>query len=88
MKKSKMKAIALAFVVAMGCYNLYSAQQVEKSSGLRLKGAAALAHSESGTSCRWKTVHCSGPFSKKIEVCINSGDGNPCNCGDVTRNCN
>jgi len=45
-----------------------------------------VANSESGGSCKWEKVSC-GMFSGSREVCVDSGDGNSCECGKTTRPC-
>lgn len=37
--------------------------------------------------CKWKVIDCPGWGSGSYEACLSNGDGNSCNCGDVTREC-
>lgn len=39
-----------------------------------------------GDQCLWKKQSC-GLFQGSYEACLVNGDGMPCTCGDVTRNC-
>ncbi|UJP65952.1 hypothetical protein [Mongoliitalea daihaiensis] len=36
--------------------------------------------------CLWKRQSC-GLFQGSFEACLVNGDGMPCSCGEVTRNC-
>lgn len=37
--------------------------------------------------CKWKQLDCDGWLNGTYEACLENGDGNSCDCGSVTRNC-
>lgn len=37
--------------------------------------------------CSWEKTSCPGFFGTSREICVTSGNGNSCSCGEVTRNC-
>jgi len=47
-----------------------------------------VANSESGGNCKWRKLKCDGWLnSDTYEACLDSGDGNSCECGKTTRGC-
>lgn len=44
----------------------------------------ALARNEGDRECHWEQIKCDG---HRAEACIRGGDGNPCTCGETTRDC-
>ena len=42
--------------------------------------------SEPSTKCQWEQDSC-GLFQGSREICVESGNGEVCSCGDVTRKC-
>ena len=46
----------------------------------------AISPARADNTCKWEQDYC-GLFHGWREVCVTSGDGNVCNCGDVTRPC-
>ena len=86
--KKKIQFLAFLFVIVLGGYNFYSAQNINACSDLLLQEIGALARGEgSESSCKWKRIDCPGWGTGDYAACLTSGDGNSCTCGTITRDC-
>ena len=86
--KKKIYIFAFAFVVGLGGYNLYSAQQVDQYSDMFLTEVEAIANdTENGRVCKYKLYDCPGWGTGSDEACLENGDGHECTCGTVSRDC-
>jgi hypothetical protein len=55
---------------------------------LNLFGTSQASVAQPSLICKWETDRCPGLFGKMREICVTSGNGFECTCGEVTRDCN
>ena len=73
------------FVCAAAMYVGYCAvQDTQTLTELISVGGESLTRGESDRECHWEQIKCDG---HRAEACIRGGDGNPCTCGETTRDC-
>ncbi len=76
------------FVCAAAMYVGYCAvQDTQTLMSLISSGVEALSRNEIDGECQWQEMDCPGWFTGDIEVCVYSGDGSFCTCGDISREC-
>lgn len=84
----KIEAAIVFFAFCLLVLNFNSTMQVDDSLILYFDGIESLANPEGqGAGCKWKMIDCPGWGTGDYEACLVNGDGYPCSCGSVSRNC-
>ena len=91
MKKSIFGFVGIA-AIAIALCTLFSVDSTQNE--LVKQNIAAMANTPKETTiggdnniCKWKIIDCPKVGTGNYEGCLQSGDGNVCTCGSVTRNC-
>ena len=86
MKKFSFLLISLCSISA-AALAIYAENSKPEVSDLLQTSIECLTQSESTSGCKWKLTDCPKWFTGDYEACLSNGDGNPCSCGSVTRDC-
>ena len=85
LKKEADKVINVTYIAMYVGY--CAVQDTQTLISLISSGVEALSRNEIDGECQWQEMDCPGWFTGDIEVCVYSGDGGFCTCGDISREC-
>lgn len=70
--------ISGSMIITILCFCMFSMSNIAEAQIITDPGE--------GQTCKWQQIRCKkGGF---YEGCLNNGDGNTCECGATTRDCN
>lgn len=80
--KRKVFIVSTALFLAVGTLSILSSSSSDEQSisPMLMANAEALSQNES-SGCKWAVM--TDNFGVLVHVCISTGTGNPCTCGDV-----